>query len=65
MEYSDILNGQSSDDLHPIISYDGGLNTAYVMMIPNAGNFYALYKITDPITNPVLTGVNLSVTDFG
>ena len=58
------LNGQSSDDLHPIVSYDAGLNTGYIMMIPNGGNFYAVYKISDPISNPVLTGYNLLVSAF-
>jgi hypothetical protein len=59
-----LTNGQHTDDLHPTISYDPGNNTAYIIIVPNTGNFYSLYKITNPITNPVLTGINLGVPFF-
>ena len=58
-------NGQSTDDLHPTISYDAGNNTAYFVIVPNGGVFYYLYKITNPITTPVLSGITLPVTFFG
>jgi hypothetical protein len=59
-----LLNGQQTDDLHPTISYDPGKNTAYFVIVPNSGNYYSFYKISNPITNPVLSGVNLAVPFF-
>jgi hypothetical protein len=60
------LAGGTTDDLHPTISYDAGNNTAYFMIIPNnsgqSGTY--LYKITNPITAPVLSGVALGVSPF-
>ena len=60
-----LLNGLQTDDLHPTISYDPGKNTAYFVIVPNSGNYYSFYKISNPITNPVLSGVNLAVPFFG
>ena len=59
-----LLSGQSTDDLHPTISYDSGNNTAYFIIIPNTGSYYALYKITNPVTSPVLTGINFGIPFF-
>ncbi len=59
-----LLSGQSTDDLHPTISYDSGNNTAYFVIIPNTGSYYALYKITNPVTSPVLTGINFGIPFF-
>jgi len=60
------LNNTQTDDLHPTISYDVGNNAAYFMIIPNnssqSGTY--LYKITNPITAPVLSGVSLGVSSF-
>jgi hypothetical protein len=60
-----ILSGADTDDLHPCISYDAGTNVAYIIHVPNAGNFYTLYKITDPVTDPVLVGIDFPVPAFG
>jgi FlgD Ig-like domain len=60
-----LLNGASTEDLHPTISYDTGNNTAYFVIVPNVGSTYSFYKITNPITSPVLSGVSLNVTPFG
>jgi hypothetical protein len=58
-----LLNGQNQDDIHPTISYDPGNNTAYFFWATdNIANIYVLYRVTDPISNPVLTGVNIPVT---
>jgi hypothetical protein len=71
LSYTDIwdisLPGGSGDvfSLQPAISYTPGSNTAYFAW-NNEGfaNFYALYKLTDPINNPVLTGVELPVPNY-
>ncbi|HEY6906559.1 MAG TPA: hypothetical protein VI230_03785, partial [Ignavibacteriaceae bacterium] len=36
----------------------------YLVYTPNGGNFVSLYKITNSITTPALTGVNVPVTPF-
>jgi hypothetical protein len=63
-----LLNGQNQDDIHPTISYDPGNNTAYFFWATDGWNgpasFYVLYKITNPISSPVLTGVNLPVPTY-
>ncbi|MCH9029944.1 MAG: hypothetical protein IH819_10115, partial [Bacteroidetes bacterium] len=42
------------DVIHPTISYDAGLNAAFFVWSNFGGaNFYILYVIEDPITNPV------------
>lgn len=56
-----LLNGFQTDDLIPVISYDTGLDFAYFIIADNASNYYGFYKISNPLTNPVLTGINLFV----
>ena len=71
LSYTDIWNISlptiSTDvfTLQPAISYTPGNNAAYFAW-NNTGfaNYYALYKLTDPITNPVLTGADLSATSY-
>ncbi|MCK5371369.1 MAG: hypothetical protein KAQ62_22565, partial [Cyclobacteriaceae bacterium] len=60
------LNGQHPDGLHPTISYDPGNNTAYFFWnTDGSANYYSLYRITNPITNPDLTAVDLPVPFYG
>jgi len=57
-----LLDGSGQDDLHPTISYDPGNNTAYLVWAASGfANYYSLYRITDPITNPVLSAVDIPV----
>jgi len=71
LSYSDIWNislpgiTQSVFTLQPTISYDPGNDAAYFAWNNGStANFYALYKLTDPVTNPVLTGVQLPVSTY-
>ena len=49
------------DVIIPAITY-GTEDTHYFMHAPRyGGNYVTIYKITNPITNPVLTGVNIPV----
>ncbi|MCK5506570.1 MAG: hypothetical protein KAJ10_15510, partial [Thermodesulfovibrionia bacterium] len=59
-------NGSEAlDVLQPALSYDPGINAAYFTWSSSGtANFYTLYKITNPITNPVLTGVELPVPTY-
>ena len=62
---SDIGNSSKLDVIHPVISYDAGNNAAYFLWANrNGANYYVLYTISDPITNPVLTGVQLPVAQY-
>ena len=59
------LSGQPIDVIHPCYSYDAGTNTAYFVWANGGGaNFYTLFKITDPITNPVLTSFDLPIPSY-
>lgn len=59
------VNNISYDVIHPYYSYDSGQNAAYFVYARSGGaNFYQLFKITDPITNPVLTSVPLPTTTY-
>ncbi|MCH7963648.1 MAG: hypothetical protein IH852_06900, partial [Bacteroidetes bacterium] len=61
------LNGQPIDVIHPCYSYDAGANTAYFVYARSgagATNFYTLFRISDPITNPVLTSVSLPIPSY-
>ena len=59
------VNNQAYDVIHPYYSYDAGQNTAYFVYARQTSqgstNFYQLFKITDPITNPVLTSTPLII----
>jgi len=71
VSWTDIWNirvdGGAYDVIHPYYSYDTGKDTAYfVYSRDQGGSFYQLFKITDPITNPVLTSVRLDLgTPYG
>ena len=61
-----IVNGAPIDVIHPCYSYDSGIDTAYFVFANSGGaDFYTLLKITEPITNPVLTSVNLPIPSYG
>lgn len=71
LSYKDIwditIPGQSTrpDVIHPSFQYDSTGAHYLVYANRSGGNFYSLYKITNPITSPVLTGVNINVPYFG
>ena len=53
------------DVIHPSFQYTA--SGEHYLLFANRGgaNFYSLYKITNPITAPVLTGVNIGVPYYG
>jgi hypothetical protein len=53
------------DVIHPSFQYSPAGEHYLLYASRTGGNFYSLYKITNPITVPVLTGVNISVPLFG
>jgi len=51
--------------IQPAISFTPGNNTGYLAWNNrDTSNFYVIYRITDPITNPVLTAVSLPVPTY-
>ncbi len=57
------------DCIHPAISYTPGSGAWFFwsrgsLSGPSSANFYALYKITNPLTNPGLRGKALNVTTY-
>ncbi|MFZ1518350.1 MAG: FlgD immunoglobulin-like domain containing protein [Ignavibacteriaceae bacterium] len=53
------------DVIHPSFQF-GNAGEHYLLYANRSGgNFYSFYKITDPITSPVLTGVNITVPFYG
>lgn len=72
LSYKDLwditIPGQSTrpDVIHPSFQYDDSTGVHYLLYASRSGaNFYSLYKITNPITSPVLSGVNINVPFFG
>ena len=68
--WSDIWNiglppGASGSPFHirPAYMYTSSSNF-YLLYTPNGGNFVSLYKITDPLGTPALSGVNIPVTSY-
>jgi len=71
LTYNDLwditLPGQSTrpDVIHPSFQYTNA-GEHYLVYSPRSGGYFnTLYKITNPVTSPVLTGVNISVPFFG
>ena len=69
VSWTDLWNirviGDPYDVIHPFYSYDTGGNAAYFVYARNQGaSFYELFKITDPITNPVLTSTRYNLSTF-
>ncbi len=69
LDYTDIWNityptsGDKAFTIRPSITY-GNSTDYYLLHAPYSANFMTLYKITNPISNPVLTGVNVPVTFY-
>jgi hypothetical protein len=68
--WSDLWNiglppGASGSPFHirPAYMYTSA-SQFYLAYTPNGGNFVSLYKITDPLGTPALTGVNIPVTSY-
>lgn len=59
--------GVAPDNIHPVISFDTGLNTGYFVWTYGFGsiNYCIIYKIANPVTSPVLTGQRYPVTFYG
>lgn len=71
LTYTDMWNitmpgGTSLPDvIHPSFHYTSANEHYLLFASRTGGNFYSLYKIADPIGNPVLTGTNIIVPFFG
>lgn len=51
--------------IRPMIKWTPGGGKYYFMNVPSSGgNFACVWTLTDPITNPVLTGNNIFVTSY-
>jgi len=59
-------NSSKPDVIHPVIMYGDTTNEHYfIHTVRNQGvGFITLYRLIDPLTNPVLTGVNIPVTFY-
>ncbi len=53
------------DIIHPSFQYSPVGEHYFLYAYRGGGNFYSLYKLSNPITSPVLTRVNISVPFFG
>ncbi len=53
------------DVIHPSFQYTPSGEHYLLFANRSGGNTYSFYKITNPITSPVLTGVNISVPFYG
>lgn len=53
------------DVIHPSFQYSTAGEHYLLFANRGGGNFYSLYKISNPLTTPVLTGVNIPVPFFG
>ena len=71
LSYKDIwditIPGQVTrpDVIHPSFQYSAAGEHYLLFANRSGGNFYSLYKITNPLTSPVLTGVNINVPFYG
>ena len=71
LSYKDIwditIPGQVTrpDVIHPSFQYSAAGEHYLLFANRSGGNFYSLYKIADPLTSPVLTGVNINVPFYG
>ncbi|MEJ2193567.1 MAG: FlgD immunoglobulin-like domain containing protein [Ignavibacteriaceae bacterium] len=58
------INGSPVDVIHPCYSYDAGIDTAYFVYARDGNgptNTYTLFRISEPLSNPVLSSVNLPI----
>lgn len=71
LTYKDIWDitvpGQSTrpDVIHPSFHFSASGEHYLLFANRGGGNFYTLYKISNPVTSPVLTGTNIIVPFFG
>ena len=71
LTYKDIWNislpgsGTGAWNLRPSFQYSSGGGHYFMYAGRNGGNSYAVYKLTNPTTTPVLTGVNIPVPFYG
>lgn len=71
LTYTDLWNitmpggATTPDVIHPSFHYSTANEHYFLHASRTGGNFYSLYKLSDPIGNPVLTGTNIIVPFFG
>lgn len=71
LSYKDIWNisipnsGSGAWSLRPSFQYSPAGGHYMIYVNSNGGNFYSVYKISNVLTTPTLTGVNISVPFFG
>lgn len=53
------------DVIHPSFQYSSAGEHYLLFANRSGGNYISLYKISNPLTTPALTGVNIPVTFFG
>jgi hypothetical protein len=56
---------QYPDIIHPSFQYSPAGEHYFLYAYRSGGNRYSFYKLTNPITSPVLTRVNINVPFFG
>jgi len=57
------ITGAAVFTVRPTITY-GTASDYYLIYAPQSGNYMSSYKIANPTTNPVMTGVNIPVTAY-
>jgi hypothetical protein len=71
LTYKDIWNisipnsGSGAWSLRPSFQYSPAGGHYMIFANSNGGNFYSVYKISNVLTTPTITGVNISVPFFG
>jgi hypothetical protein len=59
------VNQQYPDIIHPSFQYSAAGEHYFLYAYRGGGNFYSFYKLSNPLTAPVLTRVNINVPFFG
>ena len=59
------VNQQYPDIIHPSFQYSAAGEHYFLYAYRGGGNFYSLYKLSNPLTAPLLTRVNINVPFFG
>jgi hypothetical protein len=52
------------DVIHPVLMYSNSSEYYFVHALRGGADFITLYRLTNPLTNPALTGVNIPVTSY-
>jgi hypothetical protein len=58
-------NASRPDVIRPVVPYSSSSNFYFIHTVRGGGNIISLYWITNPLTTPVLQGVNIPVTFYG